>query len=114
MQHSDDDTRSDMEHVRALTEVNKCVCASGSIKIIYCIILGKFYKRNTRVSTSWQNIVLKSSSLIFIIFQNIQNTSSGIPVFVLTTRDNPVSYNIRVITYLSPLWFVVFIFVSLY
>jgi len=43
----------------------------------------------------------------------MQNTSSGIPVFVLTT-DNPVSYNIRVIMYLIPLWFVVFIVVSQY
>lgn len=33
MQHFDDDTRSEMKHVRALIEVNKCVCALGSIEL---------------------------------------------------------------------------------
>jgi len=33
MQLFGDDTRSEMKHVRALIEVNKCVCALGSVKL---------------------------------------------------------------------------------
>jgi len=33
VQHFDDDTRSELKHVRGLVEVNKCVCALGSIKL---------------------------------------------------------------------------------
>jgi len=34
MQHFDDDTRSEMKHVRALIEVNKCVC------VLYVVYMG--------------------------------------------------------------------------
>ena len=33
MQHFDDDTRSEVKHVRALIEVNKCVCGLVRIKL---------------------------------------------------------------------------------
>lgn len=33
MQDFDDDTRSEIKHVRALIEVNKYVCALASIKL---------------------------------------------------------------------------------
>jgi len=32
MQHFDDDTRSEIKHIRALIEVNKCVCVCVCVR----------------------------------------------------------------------------------